>query len=109
MKILTFITSLSLNDGGPSRSVPMLVRGLAEVGVDITLMTIRTEDMNTHAMDGTSAKLKILEPGFSMHELENYVLSEEFSLIQMQSVWEIPYHKLAKIAQKHHIPYTSRR
>lgn len=105
MKILTFITSLSLNDGGPSRSVPMLVRGLAEVGVDITLMTIRSENMNTHALDGTSAKLKILEPGFSMHELENYVLSEEFSLIQMQSVWEIPYHKLAKIAQKNHIPY----
>lgn len=36
MKVLTFITSISLKGGGPSRSVPMLVKGLAELGVDIT-------------------------------------------------------------------------
>ena len=105
MKILTFISSLSLNGGGPSRSVPMLVKGLAEEGVDITLMTVRSEDMNTHALDGTTAKLKILERGYTSLEIEKYLLEERFDLIQMQSIWDIPYHQLSKIARKLHIPY----
>lgn len=61
MKILTYITSIDLTGGGPSRSVPMLVKGLAEMeGGDVTLMTQRTENMNTHALDGTTAKLNII-------------------------------------------------
>ena len=105
MKILTFISSISLNSGGPSRSVPMLVKGLSEEGVDITLMTIRSDDMNTHALDGTTAKLKILESGYTSSEIEKYLLEERFDLIQMQSIWDIPYHQLSKIARKLHVPY----
>lgn len=47
IKALTFLTSVSLRAGGPSRSVPSLVKGLSEIGVDITLMTVRSDDMNT--------------------------------------------------------------
>lgn len=105
MNILIFITSISLKGGGPSRSVPMLVKGLAEVGVDITLMTFRSDDMNTHALEGTSAKIKVLEEGASAKEMEDFILAEKFDLIQMQSMWDLPYHKLAQIARKHSIPY----
>lgn len=105
MKVLTFLTSISLKGGGPSRSVPMLVKGLAEVGVDITLMTFRSDDMNTHALEGTSAKLKILETRTSANEMEEYILSEKFDLIQLQSIWERSYHQVIKIARKHDIPY----
>lgn len=105
MKILTFMVSLDQNYGGPARSVPMLVRGLAQKGVDVTLMTIRTKNMNLHALDGTNAKLKIQERGFSAKELEEYVLKEKFELIQLQSIWNIEYHTLARIALKHQIPY----
>lgn len=105
MKILTFLTSLDLNSGGPSRSVPMLVKGLAELGVDITLMTIRSENMNTHALDGTSAKLKVLEPSFSQKEIGKYLAVEMFQLIQIQSMWDLPYHKVMVEARKQGIPY----
>ncbi len=105
MKILTFISSLSLNGGGPSRSVPILVKGLSEEGVDITLMTIRSEDMNTHALDGTWAKLKILNRGCTQQEMEEYILAEGFNMIQLQSIWDISYHQLAKVARKLRIPY----
>lgn len=105
MKVLTFLSSISLKGGGPSRSVPMLVKGLAELGVNITLMTVRDDDMNTHAIEGTSAKLKVLEPGFTNKELEEYLLEEHFDVIQIQSIWEYRYHRLTKLAQKHHIPY----
>lgn len=105
MKVLTFITSISLKGGGPSRSVPMLVKGLAEVGVDITLMTYWSDDMNTHALDGTSAKLKILRPNFSRSQMEEYIISEKFDVIQLQSMWDLRYHIVAKTARKHRIPY----
>lgn len=94
-----------MNAGGPSRSVPMLVKGLAEESVDVTLMIFRTDDMNTHALDGTTAKLKIWEPGTAFKNIEDYILSEKFDLIQMQSMWAPAYHKVAKIARSHNIPY----
>lgn len=105
MKVLTFITSISLKGGGPSRSVPMLAKGLAEVGVDVTLMTFRTEDMNTHALEGTNVKLKVWEPGTPMKEIETFILAEGFELIQLQSMWAWSYHQVARLARKHGIPY----
>lgn len=105
MKVLIFITSISLKGGGPSRSVPMLVKGLSEVGVDITLMTFRSDDMNTHALDGTPAKLKIWENRTSAKEIEDFILSEKFDLIQLQSMWAKSYHQVALIARKYNIPY----
>ena len=105
MKILSFISSLDLNGGGPSRSVPMLVKGLAELGVDVTLMTIRSKNMNIHALEGTTAKLKVLEPFFSRKEIAQYLKSEKFNLIQIQSMWDWPYHKVMVEARKLGIPY----
>ena len=105
MKILSFISSLDLNGGGPSRSVPMLVKGLAELGVDVTLMTIRSTNMNIHALEGTTAKLKVLEPSFSRKEIAQYLKSEKFNLIQIQSMWDWPYHKVMVEARKLGIPY----
>jgi len=105
MKILTFITGISLKGGGPSRSVPILVKGLAEVGVDITLMTFRTEEMNTHALDGTTAKLKVWEQNTPIKDIEAFILAEKFDLIHMQSMWAMSYHQVVQIARKHNIPY----
>ena len=105
MKILSFVSSLDLSSGGPSRSVPMLVKGLAELGVDITLMTIRSENMNIHSLEGTTAKLKVLSPSFSRKEIAKYLAEERFELIQIQSVWEMHYHKVILEARKQNIPY----
>ena len=105
MKVLSFVSSLDLSSGGPSRSVPMLAKGLAEFGVDITLMTVKSEDMNTHALEGTTAKLKVLEPSFSRKEIAQYLKSEKFNLIQIQSMWDWPYHKVMVEARKLGIPY----
>lgn len=105
LKVLTFITGIDLGSGGPSRSVPMLVKGLAEADVDITLMTFRSDNMNSHALDGTTAKLKIWDKSTSSQDIEDFILNEGFNLIQMQSMWDWSYHKVAKIARKHNIPY----
>lgn len=105
MKILSFISSLDINSGGPARSVPMLVKGLAEFGVDVILMTIRSENMNIHALEGTTAKLKVLEPSSSRKEIAQYLKDEKFHLIQIQSMWDLPYHKVMVEARRLGIPY----
>ena len=105
MKILSFVSSLDLSSGGPSRSVPMLAKGLAELGVDITLMTVKSENMNTHALEGTTAKLKVLTPSFSKKEIAKYLADERFDLIQIQSMWDLPYHKVMVEARRLGIPY----
>jgi len=105
MKILTFISSLDINSGGPSRSVPMLVKGLVEFGVDVTLMTIRSKNMNVHALEGTTARLKVLEPSFTRKEIAQYLKDEKYHLIQIQSMWDWPYHKVMVEARKLGIPY----
>lgn len=105
MKILSFVSSIDLASGGPSRSVPMFAKGLAELGVDMTLMTICSENMNIHALEGTIVKLKVLEPSFSKKEIAKYLADEKFELIQIQSMWDWPYHKLMVEARKQGIPY----
>lgn len=105
MKVLSFVSSLELSSGGPSRSVPMLAKGLAELGVDITLMTIRSENMNTYALEGTTAKLKVLTTSFSKKEIAKYLAEERFDLIQIQSMWDLPYHKVMVEARRLGIPY----
>ena len=80
MKVLSFITSLSLEAGGPSRSVPQLARGLAELGVDITIMTYHTNDMNIHALEGSNVVLKVLDNSVSIKKLEKFIQNERFDI-----------------------------
>lgn len=105
MKVLIFVTSISLRDGGPSRSVPFMAKGLAELGVDVTLMTFRNDDMNTHILDGANVRLKILDLHNYKKEVKEFIISEKFDIIHFQSVWELPYHYIAKLARKQNIPY----
>lgn len=105
MKVLSFVTSLELSHGGPSRSVPLQAKGLAEAGVDITLMTPRSEDMNILALEGSAVKLKVLSPSFSKKEIAKYLADERFDLIQIQSMWDLPYHKVMVEARRRGIPY----
>lgn len=104
MKLLTFVTSIDLSGGGPSRSVPILAKGLAEEGVDVTLLTQRTGQMNLRDLEGKNVKLRTYER-FSAKEIEAWIKEEKFDIIQLQSVWDLPYHHVAKIARKQGIPY----
>lgn len=105
MKVLIFISSLSNKDGGPSRSVPVLAKGLSENDVDVSLMTFETADMNTHAVQETNVKLVLLRDGISSSELEATILDGHYNLIHLQTIWHPIYHKVVKIALKHNITY----
>ena len=105
MRICIFTTTLDKKDGGPSRSVPILAKGLSEIGVDVTLMACQSEDMNTHILDGSAVNFEIIHRDISSNELEDLFVNARFDLIHSQNLWNPLYHKVAKIARKNGIPY----
>lgn len=105
MKVLTFLTNIDQSKGGPSRSVPFFVRGLALEGIDITLMVIESSDMNLHALDNTTAKVHFLPNNYKKRDLEGFVLREGFDIIHGQCIWEPLFHQMRVLADKYHIPF----
>lgn len=105
MRICIFTTSINKKGGGPARSVPILSKGLSLVGVDTTLLTGRSEEMNTHMLEGTNVSVKVISKNISTKDLEEEVLKGNYDLIHAQNLWMPLYHKMAKIARKHGIPY----
>lgn len=105
MRVCIFITSIDKSGGGPSRSVPILAKGLSLNAVDTTLFTSYSDDMNTHLLDDTSVSLKAVSQDITDLDLEKELLTGHYDLIHAQNLWMPLYHKMAKIARKHGIPY----
>lgn len=105
MKICLFTTTIDKNSGGPSRSVPILAKGLSTIGIDTTLLTCSSPQMNSHLLDNSGVTLKVVSPAISFNELETEILSGNYDLIHGQNLWNPLYSKMAKIARKHNIPY----
>lgn len=105
MKICIFISSIDKSGGGPSRSVPILAKGLSLNEVDTTLFTFYSYKMNTHLLNGSSVDVKVLPQGINDFILEKELLEGHYDLIHAQNLWIPIYHKMAKIARKHSIPY----
>ena len=105
MRICIFTESIDKNDGGPSRSTPILAKGLSQVGVETTLMAAKSKQMNIHLVDGTSVEIVTFSQETSNETLEKLVINGHYDLIHAQNLWLPLYHKLAKIARKHSIPF----
>lgn len=105
MKICIFTESIDKRDGGPSRSVPILARGLSEIGIDTTLMAVETDDMNTHLLDNTDVKLIKIPPSASLTDYIRILKEGAYDIIHSQCIWVPSYHKVAVAARKLNIPY----
>ncbi|MBR6111884.1 MAG: glycosyltransferase [Paludibacteraceae bacterium] len=105
MRILIFTANIDKKGGGPSRSVPILAKGLAKIGLEVTLMAVESDDMNIHAIDGSSVNLCVIPKKISFSHLEKKILEGRYDIIHNQMIWTPIYHKVAKIARKNNIPY----
>lgn len=105
MRVCIFTNSIDKKDGGPSRSVPILAKGLSLVGVETTLLTGRSAEMNTHLVDGTPVEIKTVSQNISTKGLEKVILEGHYDLIHGQNLWSPLYSKMAYVARKHKIPY----
>ena len=105
MKVCILIHSLDKSAGGPSRSVPILARGLSELGLEITLMVIESENMNLHTVEGTQINIIKLPQNISKAQLKEYILSGHFDLVHLQMIWKPLYHYASLICRDNKIPY----
>lgn len=104
MKICIFTESIDKKDGGPSRSVPVLAKGLSEVGLDVTLIAVESDDMNTHLFNGTAVKLVKVTSSASQSDYIQLFSEGGYDLIHSQCIWKPSYHKVAIAARKLNIP-----
>ena len=105
MKICIFTSSIDKTGGGPSRSVPILAKGIAENNFDVTLMTGESDQMNDHMIEGTNVKLVKFIEGCPAEELERLLLEGQYDLVHAQGIWVPIYNRMAKICRTHNIPY----
>lgn len=105
MRVCLFLDNLDKKGGGPARSVPIMAKGLAGNGVDVTLMACESDDINDHSLDNSNVKLIIIPRSISYGKLEELIINSHFDIIHEQCVWLPIYHMISKIAQKHNIPY----
>lgn len=105
MKFCILTATIDKKGGGPSRSVPILAKGLAEIGCDVTLVTVESDDMNTHILEGTSVKFIALSKKCTKNELKSVLLNNQFDLVHGQGVWVPIYHKMANILYRNNIPF----
>lgn len=105
MNVCIFSATLDKKGGGPSRSVPILAKGLSDNGVNTFLVTFRTEDMNLHILDGTGVHLVILPQSATEKDIEKVFKDNQIDVIHSQGIWVPSYHKVCKIARRMGIPY----
>ena len=105
MKICIFTDTIDKKDGGPSRSVPILVKGISEAGCNVTLMTFKTDDMNTHVLDSSHVQIVVLDNKPSHDVIEQAIIEGNYDLVHAQGIWMPVYNDIAKICRKHAIPY----
>ena len=107
MKVLLVTTCIDKSFGGPARSIPLLARGLSAAGVDVTLMVVRSDNMNTGLLEGSGVKLKVLEKGYKVREVRRFVADEHFDLVHGQAIWEPLCHFARVAASKCKVPFIS--
>lgn len=105
MKVCIVIPSIDKSLGGPSRSVPILAKGLSFDGISTTLLTQTSRDMNDHILDGSGVELIAVPKKNGIKALENIIINGNFDILHLQNLWDPFLHKIAKIARKHNIPY----
>lgn len=105
MKVCIFTSTIDKRDGGPSRSVPILAKGLAENGCIVTLMTGISDQMNVHMIEESNVELVTFNQRCSSVELEQLLFDGHYDLVHAQGIWVPIYNKMARMCRKHNIPY----
>ena len=105
MRVCIFISTLDKKGGGPSRSVPILAKGLSQIGVEVLLLFIESEDMNLHILEESNVKTIALHSTIKGSDLEKILIENKIDIIHSQSIWLPIYNTICRIARKLDIPY----
>ena len=105
MNICIFSATLDKNGGGPSRSVPILAKGLQSIGVNVTLITIVSPYLNLHALENSGVNIVVMPSDADIKDFEKVILDNNIDLIHSQGIWLPTYNSICKLARKLGIPY----
>ena len=61
MKVCHYLPSLNLNDGGPPRSVSFICKELAQLGIQITILTSQKDLSNDIQISPLIRRVNLLE------------------------------------------------
>ncbi len=110
MNVVHCISSLDKNDGGPSRSVPLLCNAIAARGHYVEL--VHTSSPSQVPLVGTDFfKIQTCKPDSWIKSfkgskaLKNYIYSSNPDLFHGHALWQLPVHFMARSAQIKNIPY----
>lgn len=105
MKVCLVLDNIDKTGGGPSRSVPTLANGLSRVGIKVTLLALKSADMNIHLLEDSNVEFIAIDRHIGNRELEKIIVSRRFDIIHQQGMWVPIYHRIAIIARNNRIPY----
>lgn len=105
MKVCVVISSIDKELGGPSRSVPILAKGLDEIGISTTLLTRESDNMNLHILKDSNVEIIIIPKNKIEYSIERVIQYGNFDILHLHSLWDPFLHKAARIARKYNIPY----
>lgn len=104
MKILHLVSGIDPKDGGPTRSITGLSRGLAGTGVDVTLFV----HSNEHVMpDPSGVKFHTGSGKISkiLSDVKHEIEGVQPDLAHLHGVWLPSNHIMARYLRKQKIPY----
>lgn len=83
MKICHYLPSLSLNDGGPPRSVSFICKELAQLGINVTIMTSQKNLLNDIEISPLVKRVNLLHKD----EILNFFNENHFDIVHTHGIW----------------------
>jgi glycosyltransferase involved in cell wall biosynthesis len=105
MRILHVIPSLDISDGGPSKSVSDLLCHLSERDVKINLLSCVSNQPYLNERSINNLSLKFVQRLAICNSLRAIINDHKVSLFHGHGIWQLPVHKMSRVAKKRGIPY----
>ncbi|MDR0606125.1 MAG: glycosyltransferase [Bacteroidales bacterium] len=106
-KILHAISSLGINNGGPSQSVYYTVKGLREQGLDADILTYQPAKNDKFISNESyiiALRNKNLPFAYSS-EYKQFLQKNFYDIYHAQGIWQYPIFVITKLARKYKKPY----
>lgn len=109
LKVTHCVSSIDKMEGGPSRSVPLLCKGLSKYNLDVELVTYDSEKKNDALLKNSNVDLTILPKEHVAHSFslnfKKYLHSINKQIFHIHGTWSPFYHWATKHARDNNIPY----
>jgi len=103
MKILQIIAGIDITAGGPSRSVPLICKQLAQLGINIEMITQSTSNP-VKVETSSNFQIQFLKFLQVFYKFFSYKLFKA-DIIHLQHIWSLYLHIFTYIARWKNIPY----